>query len=90
MATARTVSENGSFRLIEQDGRYAVVEARDGRVYGLEGDGGNGGGERPSAPDRPDSVAAVVSSDGWTDEPEARRRFDTLVQDGDRLARTIW
>lgn len=91
MGSARTVAENGSFRLIEQDNRFAVLEVRDGRAYGLDSaNRETGGTERPSAPDRPDSVGAVVQPQDWTDEPTARRLFNSLVQQGDRLARTIW
>ncbi|MBP2291405.1 hypothetical protein [Azospirillum rugosum] len=91
MGSARTVTENGSFRLIEQDGRFAVLEVRDGRAYGLESETPNtGGAERPSAPDRPETVATVVQPQDWADEPTARARFDSLTQQGDRLARTIW
>lgn len=91
MGSARTVAESGSFRLIEQDNRFAVLEVRDGRAYGLESaNTETGGAERPSAPDRPDAVGAVVQPQDWTDEPSARRLFDNLIQEGNRLARTIW
>lgn len=91
MGSARTVAENGSFRLIEQDGRFAVLEIRDGRAYGLDSESQDSGNEeRPSAPDRPDTVGSVVQPQDWTDEPTARRLFDSIIQQGDRLARTIW
>ena len=86
MSNAHTVSEHGSFRLVEKDGRYAVVEARGGRVYGVQTDEG----QRPSAPDRPDAVAKVVDPADWTDEAEARRLFEDVANRGETLARKIW
>ncbi|KAA0687578.1 hypothetical protein [Azospirillum brasilense] len=86
MSNVRTVSEHGSFRLVERDGRYAVIEARDGKIYGLHGEAG----DRPSAPDRPDAAEAVVPPGGWNAEDEARRRFEELTARGEELARKIW
>ncbi|WP_114856684.1 hypothetical protein [Azospirillum brasilense] len=86
MPKVRTVSEHGSFRLVERDGRYAVIEARDGQVYGLHGEAGN----RPGVPDRPDAAEAVIAPGGWSAEDEARRRFEELATRGEDLARKIW
>lgn len=36
MADGRIVEEQGSFRLVEREGRYAVLETRDGRTTGAE------------------------------------------------------
>ncbi|MBK3774949.1 hypothetical protein JJL56_11820 [Azospirillum sp. YIM DDC1] len=86
MPNVRTVSEHGSFRLVERDGCYAVIEARDGQVYGLHGEAG----DRPSAPDRPDAAEAVVAPGDWSAEGDARRRFEELTARGEDLARKIW
>lgn len=89
MSTVQTVSEHGSLRLVEREGRYAVVEARDGTLYGLHGEEG----ERPSAPDRPnaaEAIEAVVAPGDWSTEDDARRRFEELAARGDELARKIW
>ncbi len=86
MPTVRTVSEHGSFRLVEREGRYAVIEARDGKVYGLHGEEGG----RPSAPDRPNAAEVVVAPGDWSAEDDARRRFQELAAHGDDLARKIW
>ncbi|WP_449228408.1 hypothetical protein [Azospirillum argentinense] len=86
MPTVRTVSEHGSFRLVERDGLYAVIEARDGQVYGLHGEAG----DRLGAPDRPDAAEAVVAPDDWSAEDDARRRFADLTARGEELARKIW
>ena len=82
----KTLRENGSFRLIEDGGRYAIVEVRDGEVYAL-----NGNGERPGAPNTHEGMRSVVDAcDGWSDEETAHQRFDELVERGDDLAAHIW
>lgn len=86
MTAAKIVSEHGSFRLIESNGRFAVVEKRNDRVYGAQCDGD----ERPSAPDTPSGMVRVVEPTGWIEETEARRLFDEVKNRGDDLARTIW
>ncbi|ALJ38345.1 hypothetical protein D9623_22575 [Azospirillum brasilense] len=86
MPKVRTVSEHGSFRLVERGGCYAVIEARDGQIYGLHGEAG----DRPSAPDRPDAAEAVVAPGDWNVEDVARRRFEELTARGEELARKIW
>lgn len=91
MDDARIVEENGSFRLIECGGRYAVVEMRDGTVYGLHAaPAPDDGAGRPEAPDTPARMADVVPSSDWMDEAQARGRFDEVVARGDGLARRIW
>jgi hypothetical protein len=81
MADARVVSQNGSFRLIECRGRFAVVEVRNGAAYAL----GSPDGERPGASATPQGMAEVVGPEGWTTEEEARR-----TARGDDLARKVW
>lgn len=90
MPKVRTVSEHGSFRLVEREGRYAVIEARDGRVYGLHGTGHGEEDGRPSAPDHPEAAEAVVPPGEWSAEEDARRRFEEVAARGDELARRIW
>lgn len=86
MPNVRTVSEHGSFRLVERDGLYAVIEARNGQVYGLHGDEG----DRAGAPDRPDAAEAVVAPGDWSAEDDARRCFEEMTARGEDLARNIW
>ncbi len=85
MAEARVIQEHGTFRLVERGGRWAVVEARAGRLYPLAPDRDAGDGA-------PDTAAGLESAaDGsWTDEDAARRRFEALSNRGDDLAQTIW
>lgn len=77
----KVIDENGSFRLVERDGRFAVVEVRGGQVYDVQGD------DRHGRPDTPAGVDAVAR---WSDEQTARGLLADLAADGDRLARRIW
>ena len=86
MPIVTVISEKGSFRLVALDGRYAVVEARDGMVHGLKAESG----ERPGVPDGPEAAAAVLGPEDWTDEAAARGLFEELSARGDRLAQRIW
>lgn len=79
------VEENGSFRLVAHEGRYAVVEARGGRVYGVPSDEKTGGRDGAA-----DSDAGVESVAHWTAEAEARDLMSNLSARGDQLARDIW
>ncbi|MBY6261890.1 hypothetical protein EI613_08125 [Azospirillum sp. 412522] len=78
------LEQAGSFRLVACDGRFAVVEARAGQVFGLPDDRGGG---RDGAADTPDGIASVAH---WTGEDEARSLMRDLSERGDRLARRIW
>lgn len=84
MTRVSVVEEKGSFRLVAGDGRFAVVEARAGQVFGLPDDPGGG---RDGAADTPDGIASVAR---WTGEDEARALLRDLSERGDRLARRIW
>ncbi len=81
------VEENGSFRLLACHGRYTVVEARGGRLYGVPRDGEGG---RPGGPD-----GAADDADGleivarWTGEAAARGLLADLAARGDQLARKL-
>ena len=78
----KVVEEQGSFRLVEHEGRHAVVEARNGKVYDVEGDG-----DRTGQPDTPAGIDKVAR---WTDEGEARGLLKDLTAQGNDLARKIW
>ncbi len=78
----KVVEELGSFRLVERDGRYAVIEVRNGQVYGVQGDS-----ERAGQSDTPAGIDAVAR---WTDEGQARSLFKELAARGNDLAKTIW
>jgi hypothetical protein len=77
------VAQRGSHRLIRRDGRFAVVECRNGSIYDLSG------GERRPFADTAQGIAAAVG-EGWMDETAARRLFDEIAQRGETLAQRIW
>lgn len=78
------LEEKGSFRLVACDGRFAVVEARAGQVFGLPDDAEGG---RDGASDSPDGIASVAR---WTGEDEAHALMRDLSERGDELSRRIW
>lgn len=84
MDRVSVVEEKGSFRLVACDGRFAVVEARAGQVFGMPDDA-NGG--REGAADTPEGTMSVAR---WTGEDEARALMRDLSARGDQLARRIW
>ena len=53
MNRVSVVEEKGSFRLVACDGRFAVVEARAGQVFGMPQDRDGG---RDGAADSPDGI----------------------------------
>ncbi|CAO3457381.1 hypothetical protein [Azospirillum sp.] len=84
MNRVSVVEEKGSFRLVACDGRFAVVEARAGQVFGMPQDRDGG---RDGAADGPEGIESVAQ---WTGEDEARALMRDLSQRGDQLARRIW
>ncbi|HYD32071.1 MAG TPA: hypothetical protein VEB64_14620 [Azospirillaceae bacterium] len=83
MSAPMIIEEKGSFRLVEQGGRYAVIEMRNGQVYDVH----PADVERSGKPDTPAGIESVAQ---WTDEREARNLFAELTVRGDDLARGIW
>lgn len=78
------VQEQPPYRLIgDGGGRYAVIEARGGRVYSLHPR------RRRGAEDTPEGMARVVR-EGWCGGSTARRRFRSMVRNEERYARIIW
>ena len=78
------IDQRGSFRLIECTPHgFAVIEARAGQVYSLDG------AERRRSDDCESGMAEVVGAAGWCDRRAARRRFNRLVRTGERLAEKI-
>jgi hypothetical protein len=79
------IDQRGSFRLIRCASLgYAVVEARGGQVYSLDGPA------RRRCEDSEAGMADAVGAEGWCDRRVARRRFDRLVRTGVRYAEKIW
>ena len=83
MSDIDIVEQRGSHLLVARDGRFAVVERRNGRIYDIRGNG------RRDFDDTADGMTAAIG-DGWTDEASARRLFDDATARGDSLARRLW
>jgi hypothetical protein len=64
-------------------GRYAVIEARNGRVYSLDGH------DRHEAEDTPAGMAQVVGR-GWQDHERASRRFLHMARGEKHYGETLW
>jgi hypothetical protein len=81
----RVAEETENYLLLEEDGRWTVVERRAGRWYPMRG-------ERHEGADPSDAAAVrrVVGDDGWSNEVEARRVLDEVAARHDRLARRLW
>ena len=73
----------GSHVLVECDGRFAVIEERAGKIYGLNPK------RRRGYPNTPDGVAQAVGT-AWQSEIAATRLFDEVTREAERLARRIW
>jgi hypothetical protein len=84
MSDIRVVDSRGSHLLIACAGRFAVVERRNGRLYGT------GDGDRRAHPDTPAGMAAAADETGWMDEARARHSLAAIAERGDELARKIW
>jgi hypothetical protein len=78
------VLEEEPYRLItDGDEHYAVIEARDGRVYSLHSH------DRHEAPDTAEGMAAVVG-DGWREQSVAMKRFRYMTRCEARYSELIW
>ena len=78
------VLEQEPYRLItDGDEHYAVIEARDGRVYSLHSH------DRQEAPDTAEGMAAVVG-DGWRKQGAAMERYQYMTRREARYSQTIW
>lgn len=80
MAQISIVAQQGSHLLVQRRGRLAIVERRDGMVYG------QGGDERDGFPDTPDGMAQAIGHDGWGDSETVRAQFEELTERGEALA----
>jgi hypothetical protein len=78
------VLEEEPYRLItDGDEHYAVIEARDGRVYSLHSH------DRQEAPDTAEGMAAVVG-DGWREPGRAMERYHYMTRREARYGELIW
>ena len=82
--TIMIVLEEEPYRLItDGDGHYAVLEARDGRVYSLHCH------ERHEAPDTPEGMAAIIG-DGWRERSRAMERYQSMIRRENRYSEMLW
>jgi hypothetical protein len=78
------VLEEEPYRLItDGDEHYAVIEARDGRVYSLHSH------DRHEAPDTAEGMAAVVG-DGWRGPGRAMERYYDMTRREARYSQILW
>ncbi len=79
MAQVSIVEQRGSHVLIQRRGRLAIVERRDGEVYGV------GSAEREGYPNTPEGMAQAVGHN-WGDPETVRAEFEELVEQAEALA----
>ncbi len=78
------VEAKGSHLLLRRHGRFAVLERRDGRTYGVRD------GARRAFPDTSEGMLAACEAQGWGDESPMRELFQELTRRGEDLARRLW
>lgn len=83
MRTIRIVEERAPYLLIAHETRFAVVERRNGKLYGLQC-----GRRAPAA--MTDAGALAVVGENWCDEESARRLFSGVVTRYAELAEHLW
>ena len=83
MAMLNRLDYRGTHVLIECEGRFAVVEERAGKVYGLRL------ARRRGYPCTPEGIASAIGAD-WKSEVVATRLFDEVTREAEHLARHIW
>ena len=83
--TAHVIAERESYRVVgDGAGRFAVLEARAGKVYSCDPH------HSAEAPDTPEGMRTVISQRGWKAREEALRLFEHMVRGERHLAETLW
>ena len=80
MARISIVAQQGNHLLLQRRGRLAIVERRDGMIYGV------GSEDREAFPDTPEGMASAVGHDGWGDSAAVRAQFEDVTERGEALA----
>jgi len=81
----RIVHEAEPYRMITDGlGRFAVIEARNGRVYAINCDHG-----RCEAEDTPEGMREVARG-AWCDHERAGRQFLHMARGEKHYAETLW
>ena len=83
MAMLNRLDSRGTHVLIEYDGRFAVVEERAGKIYGLNP------ARRRGYPCTPEGVVGAIGAD-WKSEVAAIRLFDQVTREAEHLAQHLW
>jgi hypothetical protein len=83
MAMLNRLDCRGTHVLIEYGGRFAVVEERAGKIYGLSR------ARRSGYPCTPEGVVRAIGAD-WKSEIAATRLFDEVTREAEHLAQRIW
>jgi hypothetical protein len=83
MAQISIAAQRGSHLLVQRRGRLAILERRDGNVYGVEGD------DREGFPGTPEGMAQAVGH-GWGDSETVRAQFEEITERGEALAPKTW
>ena len=81
--TIRVVERHAPYLLIARQGRFAVIERRNGKLYNLHC-GRRAPGEMTDA-----GALDIVGKD-WCDERTARRLFDEIATRYDDLIEHLW
>jgi hypothetical protein len=81
----REVETRDNYILLEDGGRWAVVERRAGLYYSMR-DARRDGAD----PADPAALRRIVGDDGWSGEMEARGVLGEVAERHDRLANRIW
>jgi hypothetical protein len=84
MAQISIVAQQGSHLLLQRRGRLAIVERRDGMIYGV------GSEDREGFPDTPEGLASAVGHDAWGDSATVRAQFEEITERGEALANKTW
>jgi len=80
----KIVLEEEPYRLItDGDEHYAVIEARNGRVYSLHSH------DRHEATDTKEGMAAVIGN-GWREKSKAMERYQYMTRREARYSELIW
>ncbi len=78
------IAGHGTHLLIGEDGRYAVVERRNGKLYNCHA------GKRDGIPlDNLPSIGTILDKQDWTDRATAQAAFDDIVARGTHLSQTL-
>ena len=83
MDELRVVEQRAPYLLIALDGRFAVVERRNGKLYNL-----HCGHRAPAL--MSDAGARFIVGKDWCDERTARRLFDEVATRYADLAEHLW